>query len=174
MSSSNTQDKPAALAVVNCVVCSSLKPKYKCSQCKQPFCSAKCGKTHRQSNDCQQQPTAPSTSEEGPQGNVEPVGNPKRPREEVEDNAENGDESTIQGVFDEDGSIQILGERQLNAIRHDKKVRDMLRTKELRAMIKIIDKSRSRLDALEAGLHNSTEFNHFCDHLLGVIYGSCE
>lgn len=68
-------------------------------------------------------------------------------------------------------SVEILSEYHIDVLRNDPKVRDHLRTRELREMIRTIDASRSRLDALETALHNSKEFNEFCRHLLRVIHG---
>ena len=68
--------------------------------------------------------------------------------------------------------VEILSEYHTDLLQHDPRVRDHLRTAELRQMIKTIDSSRSRLDALEAALHNSREFNEFCRHLLRLIHGN--
>lgn len=93
-----------------------------------------------------------------------------------EDSTSTGGGDSINGrrrgeaVYGDDGELQVLGARQLEALRENRRVRDMLRTRELRGMIKIIDKSRSRIDALEAAIHNSGDFSDFCDMLLGIIY----
>lgn len=212
---------PPSHPIAKCVECDGDKPRYKCTACRSPFCSAACNKAHKTKDVCQ---AIIKQREGGGGGEVggakatieENVGTKqrvaaKRSREEGEEGADNttqeeggsssvleyalkdlhegeqddgGDVSSLQGplpqgasyiertdeVYDDDGNIQILGTRQLVALENDEKLRDMLRTRELRSMIKIIDKSRSRLDALEAAMHNSADFNSFCDYLLGVVY----
>ena len=68
--------------------------------------------------------------------------------------------------------VEILSQYHTDLLRNNSRVRDHLRTAELRQMIKTVDSSRSRLDALEAALHNSREFNEFCRYLLGLIHGN--
>jgi hypothetical protein len=70
------------------------------------------------------------------------------------------------------GELEILQTVHLNAIANDERVRDALKTPELQQLIRSIDGSRARLEALAAAQHNVPEFDAFCSHILSVIYGA--
>lgn len=66
-------------------------------------------------------------------------------------------------------AVYILQEKHLGALAHDPRVRSALRSPSLQKLIKTIDSSRSRLDALEAAQYNNADFKGFCDAVLRVI-----
>ncbi|CCW71474.1 unnamed protein product [Phytomonas sp. Hart1] len=70
---------------------------------------------------------------------------------------------------EESGELYILKERHLSALANNTNIRRALRSKELQQMLLTIDKSRSRLDALDAALYNNTDFKHFCDEVNDIL-----
>ncbi|CBZ30018.1 conserved hypothetical protein [Leishmania mexicana MHOM/GT/2001/U1103] len=66
-------------------------------------------------------------------------------------------------------AVYILQEKHLGALAHNPRVRSALRSPSLQKLIKTIDSSRSRLDALEAAQYNNADFRDFCDEVMRVI-----
>ncbi|AYU82205.1 HIT zinc finger containing protein [Leishmania donovani] len=66
-------------------------------------------------------------------------------------------------------AVYILQEKHLGALAHDPRVRSALRSPSLQKLIKTVDSSRSRLDALEAAQYNNADFRDFCDAVMRVI-----
>jgi hypothetical protein len=120
---------------------------YKCAQCKVPaFCSAQCQVTHK--GVC------------APRGEAICVVQPSA----AHWHGERGD----------DGRLVILGERHLVALRSSNAIRGPLKSGELQDIIRRIDGSRCRLDALDAALHNVPEFREFCEVVLTTVHAADE
>lgn len=68
-----------------------------------------------------------------------------------------------------DGALYVLKEAHLDAMMNDKSVRGALRSAELQGLLRTIDKSRSRLDALETALAHNVHFAEFCREVMNVI-----
>ncbi|KAG5493643.1 hypothetical protein JIQ42_02017 [Leishmania sp. Namibia] len=66
-------------------------------------------------------------------------------------------------------AVYILQEKHLGALANHPRVRSALRSLSLQKLIKTIDGSRSRLDALEAAQYNNADFKEFCDEVMRVI-----
>lgn len=70
---------------------------------------------------------------------------------------------------EEDLSFAILGEHELNMLSHHKGIRSALRDSRLQSMIRSIDRSHCKLDALQLALKNDPCFKEFYDTTLSVI-----
>ena len=136
-----------------CVVCDAHAAKlYKCSNCRVPFCSASCYRVHRGSSTCEA-PVSASVPERPP---------PPEPSR--------GDEvAPVQTALPADEVDAMLKERQCAALASDPRLRNMLKSAELHKVLRIIDNSRARLEALDAAMHNIPEFKAFCDDVLRCI-----
>ncbi|KEG08612.1 zinc finger family protein [Trypanosoma grayi] len=161
--------------MARCVVCEKDSSRYRCRMCRSPYCSAACHKAHRDPdalNHCSKL-RQPGTDEE-PQlqkedeatvavapGVVGEVRSMKRERE--------SDGSFIYGERDEDGELVVLGEAHLAALAQNAGIRKKLRSEELQRLLRVIDSSRSCIDALEAAMANTPEFKAFCDDVLGAV-----
>ncbi|KAK7201383.1 HIT zinc finger containing protein [Novymonas esmeraldas] len=66
-------------------------------------------------------------------------------------------------------AVYILQEKHLGALANHPRVRRALRSPALQKLIKTIDGSRSRLDALDAAQYNNADFKDFCDDVMRVI-----
>nr|CCC94873.1 conserved hypothetical protein [Trypanosoma congolense IL3000] len=176
--------------MAQCIVCSSGSATYRCRHCRSFYCCSSCFKQHRDGEgahscshiqrECQAQgdgldcvgerqaEPCPSAS-----GGVSPLvavisaepglaGGAEGQRKAEED-------YFTYGRRDEDGVLSVLGQAHLTAISHNQWVRDQLKSVELQRLMRIIDNSRSRIDALEAGLANIPDFKAFCDGLLKVL-----
>ncbi len=66
--------------------------------------------------------------------------------------------------------LEMLERPHLDALRADAQIRDALKTEELRELIRCIDGSKCRLEALAAAQHNVPQFKRFCEQVLGVVY----
>lgn len=66
-------------------------------------------------------------------------------------------------------AVYILQEKHLSALANDPAVRSALRSPSLQKLIRTIDSSRSRLDALDAAQYNNADFKHFCNDVMRAI-----
>ncbi|KAG5495187.1 hypothetical protein JKF63_02242 [Porcisia hertigi] len=66
-------------------------------------------------------------------------------------------------------AVYILQEKHLGALANHPRIRSALRSPSLQKLIKTIDSSRSRLDALDAAQYNNADFKAFCDEVMIVI-----
>lgn len=66
--------------------------------------------------------------------------------------------------------LEILSEAHLRALTDDEEIRKSLRSAELQTLIRNVDSSRCRLEALAAAQHNIPEFKAFCDAVLRNIH----
>ncbi|KPA81103.1 hypothetical protein ABB37_04458 [Leptomonas pyrrhocoris] len=66
-------------------------------------------------------------------------------------------------------AVYILQEKHLRALVSDSNVRNALRSPLLQKLIRTIDSSRSRLDALDAAQYNNADFKQFCNEVMRVI-----
>ena len=138
-----------------CCVCGdAMKKQYRCSRCLLPYCSVQCSKQHRGTDLC-----IDAALERAKGAEIE-----RQAREA--DVFLRGKPSATTTSED----FELLDEAHLGALANDRYLRDALRTAELRSLLRIIDNSRSRLDALDAAMHNVPQFNDFCQKVLGVIY----
>ena len=132
--------------IMRCCVCESGRAVYKCRLCREPYCSAGCFSKHREGCTRSGQNTELPTQTPPPQPAAEH-------REANHD----------------DGELTVLRTPHLAALANDAKVREMLKSEELRKLLATIDSSRSRLDALTAAQHNIPEFRDFCRRILHVV-----
>ena len=72
-------------------------------------------------------------------------------------------------LHDECDELLLLGPAQLAALAADAAVRNQLKSTELRVLVRSIDGSRSRLDALAAARGNIVDFDTFCRAVLHAI-----
>ena len=70
---------------------------------------------------------------------------------------------------DNDGLLTL---KQMHALSVDTEILNKLKSNELRELIHRIDKSRSRLDALETAEYNIPEFAAFVEHIAKVLFES--
>ncbi|KPI83145.1 hypothetical protein ABL78_7833 [Leptomonas seymouri] len=75
-------------------------------------------------------------------------------------------EEEVAGDMD---AVYILQERHLSALMNDANIRSALRSPSLQKLIRTIDSSRSRLDALDAAQYNNADFKKFCDDVMRII-----
>lgn len=145
----------------NCVTCDTHIAKlYRCSSCEAPYCTARCYKIHKaemKCDDMKKKDAAPDASAE--------TASVSSSHEKLDVRA------AAREALQEEGcdELVVLDEVHLVALAHDKTIRDQLKTEELRKLLRIVNNSRSRLDALDAAIHNVPEFKEFCLHLLQVI-----
>ena len=123
-----------------CCTCSVAGAKYSCPSCDVKYCSVACFKTHKAGCSVERSKPLPE----------------KRARVDLEQ-----DESQLE--------LEVLSEAHLAALCEDKRIISSLKSSELQETIRIIDGSRTRLDALEAALHNIPEFRSFVNHILEVV-----
>jgi len=70
---------------------------------------------------------------------------------------------------EEDLTFAILGDHELETLTHHKGIRSALRDSRLQSMIRSIDRSNCKLDALRLALRNDPCFKEFYDTTLSVI-----
>ena len=100
-----------------CVVCEAHAARlYKCANCRAPFCSSSCYRVHRGSSTCEAATETPTDVDF------------KRPA------------SSHEPCVD-DESYAMLKEKQCVALASDARLRDMLKSKELHKVLRIIDNS---------------------------------
>ncbi len=87
-------------------------------------------------------------------------------------NAEQARNRALWLAQEESGELEILEPVHLAALAADPRVRNALKTPELQQLIRNIDGSRCRLEALHAAQVNQPQFDAFADLLLGVIYAA--
>lgn len=83
---------------------------------------------------------------------------------DVADDGEHGEE-----VAADADAVYILQEKHLSALANDATVRSALRSPSLQKLIRTIDASRSRLDALDAAQYNNADFKRFCSEVMRAI-----
>ncbi len=127
-----------------CSVCKAPESPFRCRACHARYCCAACCQTHRSL--CEG--TAPAADGDR---NVHSV-HREKPVE-----------------YDEDGQLAVLSDEHLAALANDPSIRGALKSTELRELLRSIDGSRSRLDALAAAQHNVPEFREFSDEILRVV-----
>ncbi|KNH05421.1 Zinc finger HIT-type [Perkinsela sp. CCAP 1560/4] len=137
-----------------CTTCDSASPKYRCPKCADVrYCSAACYKEHAlgehdRSNGLDVSPL--STEEQS---------GPK----EIDLPDQSGQLPDMEG---------LLTRKQMHALATDEKIAHQLKSRELQELMRCIDKSRSRLDALETAEHNIPEFAAFAEHVAQVLFES--
>ncbi|EAN79260.1 HIT zinc finger, putative [Trypanosoma equiperdum] len=182
--------------MLRCIICAGNSAHYRCRQCRSMYCSLNCFKEHRDGSgvgSCsyeQQQLKEPKDGggedvvakkpklDSSRDGYItvctEPTtGNSSTMEEQKEldcsAGARRSDDYSVYGRRDEDGSLVVLGEAHLAALARDAKLRNQLRSAELQRLLRIVNISRSRVDALEAALANVPEFKGFCENVLEVL-----
>jgi hypothetical protein len=131
---------------MECVTCSR-RAVYKCRSCRAAFCSPACGSTHQR--ECP---------------------GPQHTRVEAEVKvATNARGAEALRPANPDEELLVLDHRHLECLRASPQIRNLLKTSELQTVVKTIDASRSRLDALEAACHNIPEFAEFCQEVLRTL-----
>ncbi|KAF8283926.1 putative HIT zinc finger [Trypanosoma cruzi] len=173
--------------MVLCVVCGRENARYRCRNCRAAYCCSACHKTHRdpeRPNHCES--LQPPSNETGGKNEVEESTDRTDAKEFQTPSSNNGNTALgghdarlkrgregetnfIEGERDEDGELVVLGEAHLSELAHDTNIRKKLLSSELQQLLRVIDASRSRIDALEAAMANTPEFKEFCDEVLGVV-----
>jgi hypothetical protein len=144
-----------------CVICSQPCVKqYHCPRCAAPYCGVPCFRHHK---------------EQCVEKSVRTVAPPATPYDTAIHRLESTAPTASPPVTDEgDDELEVLRSVHLSALATNRDIRDQLKSSELRKLIRIIDNSRSRLDALDAALHNVPEFKDFCDLVLQTVHGCNE
>lgn len=146
----------------SCIVCEEPCAKlYRCRRCTKPYCSIACYKDHQLNGERLGVCVAP----------VEPT-----PALSSYDEAVARADATVAtgasppcATEEPSGELTVLQSAHLVALANNPTIRNQLKTAELRKLLRIIDNSRSRLDALDAALHNVPEFREFCSDVLATI-----
>lgn len=66
----------------------------------------------------------------------------------------------------------LLREQDIENFYTNKRLRSTIQSAELQSLIRLIDRSKSKLDALDAAQANDPQFKAFCDELLNDIWKS--
>ena len=145
-----------------CLVCHAADARYEC-RCGVKYCSAMCCQLHRLA--CVLHCPPQSTGSVGEEGLA------------VVDTGRSCDVSTIDHEAvpyptrsNHGDEIHVLNGTHLAALVNDREIRQALRSGQLQQFLSIVDSSRSRLDALETGLHNEPQFAEFCMKVLRRVY----
>jgi len=140
-----------------CNVCNDKFARYKCPKCLDVmYCSVTCHKIHREN--C------------SPSDELEREREKEKHRQEKRKRRKENSEAWAAQYGGTEEPHTMLSRAQLHAIALDPRVKDEVKTKELQDLLKVVDGSRSRLDALETAMHNVPEFRSFVDNLLRVIW----
>ena len=135
-----------------CGVCHDKFGRYKCPRCLDVmYCSVACHKAHKET-------CAPTPAVEEAKARKG-----KRSRKDPEAPFPGDDEPNT-----------MLTRRQLHALASDPRVANEVKTTELQALLKVVDGSRSRIDALETAIHNVPEFASFVQNILRIIWMNAE
>ncbi|RNF05128.1 zinc finger family protein [Trypanosoma rangeli] len=173
--------------MARCAVCEKESSRYRCRLCGVAYCCSACYKAHRDSEPPQHsEKLLPSTVENAREKELGTSAKEEESKElqthssdkqntsvachEAHSKRERESEvSFIEGERDADGELVVLGEAHLSELAHNTNIRNKLRSSELQRLLRVIDSSRSRIDALEAAMANNPEFKEFCDNVLGVV-----
>lgn len=142
---------------------------YRCRLCRLPYCNATCFKRHQEGcpgnvaeHDSQKQQQLTSSTD------------PATTYDDAVDRLESSPAITKRSREEDDhvDDLVVLRREHLSAIANNLSIRNALKSEELKKLVRIIDGSRSRLDALDAALHNIPEFREFCNEVIMTIYGT--
>eukprot|EP00796_Vickermania_ingenoplastis_P011896 gene11896-8180_t len=66
----------------------------------------------------------------------------------------------------------LLGPREVDSLYNNRRIRLALQSPQLQSMLRTIDQSASKLEALEAAKANDPVFRSFCDEVLHVVWAA--
>lgn len=141
------------------VCCEPCLKQYHCPRCAAPYCGVQCFRSHKEQ--CTVQPAAEKEF-------------PQTPYDVAVQRADEPPPGPSPTLVDEgDDELDVLRGCHLSALANHPGIRNQIKSAELQKLIRIVNNSRSRLDALDAALHNVSEFKEFCDLVLSVVH-SCD
>jgi zinc finger HIT domain-containing protein 3 len=145
----------------SCVICTSACVKgYHCPRCAAGYCGVVCFRKHKEN--CSGAPAPLET----------PAASAYDEAARRVDAPQAAGASPPPLNDEGDDELDVLRAPHLSALANHPNLRNQLKSRELQKLIRIINNSRSRLDALEAALHNVPEFKEFADLILTVVH-SC-
>ncbi|EPY41083.1 hypothetical protein AGDE_02842 [Angomonas deanei] len=162
-----------------CITCQRAKPHFKCKYCGSRYCCVRCYQKHKKEDadtpEEKEKLCITICEKQKPQREKEET--LKRERDESDifsdawkrkhlehhnhnenENSNNTNKNTSLEEEDADGILYILSHAHLRALENDTEVTKPLRSHALQQLLKSIDRSKSRLDALEAALHSNYGF----------------
>ncbi|GBG79541.1 hypothetical protein CBR_g29688 [Chara braunii] len=135
-----------------CQVCQEGTPKYKCPQCRIPYCSLVCYRQHKE---------IPCQKTDKPGGNAEEgLGVIRQPLRDFEKHEEEGGEPGWR-----------LSRNQLEELAASKSVRDALKDDELQRVIRRIDSAVDAEAELDRAMECSAFFKEFTSQVLSAVSG---
>ncbi|CCW60878.1 unnamed protein product [Phytomonas sp. EM1] len=166
---------------MRCIMCEKEGARYRCRPCGSAYCSSDCFKTHRAEGEdarlcsvilaMQKKLSPPNDADLAPDLFSDAAA--KSGRGKIEKSAATAPEGNTgmkeKEEEEEPGVLYLLKERHLAALANDPDIRRALRSSLLQQMLRTIDQSRSRLDALDAALHNNPDFKHFCEEVINLV-----
>ena len=128
-----------------CIICNSNKSKYKCPKCTSFYCSISCFKIHKER--CNKEKKDDINNKDEKKGNkniISPLN------------------------LDEDEDI-ILEKKDLEKLKENKKIMNMLKNKTLRKIIREIDSAKYKKRTLERMINNDKNFKEFVQDILNTL-----
>ncbi|XP_078480787.1 LOW QUALITY PROTEIN: zinc finger HIT domain-containing protein 3-like [Lampetra planeri] len=129
-----------------CNVCSESTSKYKCPACRVRYCSLQCYKTHKET--CLPVKPAPTVPEARDASLTEPWG--------------------VEDLLHEEDIIDKVALHRLQMLGHSKELRDLLRNPHLRQLLKSVDSSVDKQQAMKAAMQEPL-FAEFSDQCLKIV-----
>eukprot|EP01138_Halocafeteria_seosinensis_P008517 gb/GECG01008705.1/.p1 GENE.gb/GECG01008705.1/~~gb/GECG01008705.1/.p1 ORF type:complete len:178 (+),score=36.62 gb/GECG01008705.1/:1-534(+) len=154
-----TEDNVNASQVTGsgCIICSSVRNKYKCPRCSARYCSLECYKAHNtQCEELQKKNREKSGGDTGPKENQQAAPPPTR-----------DDEDDEEDIYD-DTKIRLKQEHY-DKLKEDKSVRAALRDPRLQEIIISIDTAEDRVDALQRARKANPHLREFIDKMLDCL-----
>ena len=128
-------------AIKKCIICKKDNSKYKCPNCKNNYCSINCFNEHKQI--C--------------------IRNEEK-NNKIEDNLNSNKPLNL----DEDEDI-ILEKKDLEKLKENKKIMNMLKNNTLRKIIREIDSAKYKKRTLERMINNDKNFKEFVQDILNTL-----
>ena len=136
-----------------CEVCKQAESKYKCPQCRIPYCCVSCYKQHKESPGVCEQLKAASQAVSKPLN------------EELNEN----ERQDARGAFEEDEEGYRIREEQIDRMVESKRLQEWLRDPRIREIIELVDGAEDREKVLDGAIENNKEFSDFVEQLADVI-----
>ncbi len=128
-------------AIKKCIICKKDNSKYKCPNCKNNYCSINCFNEHKKI--C--------------------IRNEEK-NNKIEDNLNSNKPLNL----DEDEDI-ILEKKDLEKLKENKKIMNMLKNNTLRKIIREIDSAKYKKRTLERMINNDKNFKEFVQDILNTL-----
>mmetsp|Transcript_599 Transcript_599/g.1433 ORF Transcript_599/g.1433 Transcript_599/m.1433 type:complete len:150 (-) Transcript_599:243-692(-) len=135
------KDSAKKRAARPCGVCSERIGKYKCPGCKEPYCSVKCYKIHKESCDPQPAPPKDDSKEQEPEESVVPY------------------------------LYRSLKNEDFLKISSSSYMKLAIQNEELRGILKQVDRAEDRERELEKAMRTNCDFREFIDKMVDILDG---